>query len=116
MPICLRLLIQEMLRAFSFAIASAGKSIAANNAMIAMTTSSSMSVNAGGNDEGGDVRGVFIARYDFPGHHGYKDKRKGIAFCRITRHYIMQMCNKTGKFLGNLASNSNCGWLQKVVG
>src|SRR6266550_2257289 len=38
---------QEMLRAFSFASASAGNSIAARIEIMAMTTRSSISVNAG---------------------------------------------------------------------
>jgi hypothetical protein len=44
MPICFRLLMQEMLRAFSFAPANAGNNIAARIAMIAITTNSSISV------------------------------------------------------------------------
>src|ERR1039457_5374383 len=45
-PICLRLLVQLIWQAFFLAAASAGKSIAARIAMMAMTTSSSMSVKA----------------------------------------------------------------------
>src|SRR5436190_1723164 len=43
---CLRLFMQLVRLARSFALASAGSSIAARIAMMAMTTSSSMSVNA----------------------------------------------------------------------
>src|SRR5579884_594996 len=43
-PICRKLLRQEMARAFSRACAKTGKRMAARMAMIAMTTSSSMSV------------------------------------------------------------------------
>ena len=43
--ICLTLLVQLIVRAFSRAIASAGSSMAANIAMIAITTSSSFKVN-----------------------------------------------------------------------
>ncbi len=46
MPICFRLPIQVVRRAFSRAAASAGNSMAARTAMMAMTTSSSISVNA----------------------------------------------------------------------
>jgi len=46
MPICLRLLRQAMERAFSRACANTGKRIAAKMAMIAITTSSSIKVNA----------------------------------------------------------------------
>src|SRR5262245_53907531 len=42
---CLRLLTQEIAWALPFAFASAGKSIAARMAMMAMTTSSSIRVN-----------------------------------------------------------------------
>src|SRR6267142_2372426 len=45
-PICLRLLMQEMLRAFSLAIPRAGRSIAARMEMIAITTNNSISVKA----------------------------------------------------------------------
>ena len=45
-PSCLRLLIQVAWRAFSRACAKTGKRIAARIAMIAMTTRSSISVNA----------------------------------------------------------------------
>src|SRR5438876_10524139 len=47
-PICLRLLIQEMLRAFSLAIDNAGNNMAARMEMIAMTTSNSIKVKAQG--------------------------------------------------------------------
>ena len=43
--ICLTLLVQLMVRAFSRAFASAGSSIVANIAMIAITTSGSIKVN-----------------------------------------------------------------------
>src|SRR5579872_6069724 len=45
-PICLQLLRQEIARAFSRAWANTGNRIAARIAMIAMTTSNSISVNA----------------------------------------------------------------------
>ena len=43
-PICFRLLVQEIWRAFSRAFANAGSSIAARIAMMAITTSSSIKV------------------------------------------------------------------------
>ena len=46
MPTCLRLLRQEIICALCLALARAGKSMAARMAMIAMTTSSSIRVNA----------------------------------------------------------------------
>src|SRR5436190_789718 len=46
MPICLRLLRQAVDRAFSRACAKTGKRMAARMAMIAITTSSSIKVNA----------------------------------------------------------------------
>src|ERR1035438_3864274 len=45
MPICRRLLIQEILLDLIFADESAGNSIAAKMAMMALTTSNSISVN-----------------------------------------------------------------------
>ena len=45
-PSCLRLFVQAMRFAVSFAFASAGNSIPARMAMMAMTTSSSINVNA----------------------------------------------------------------------
>ena len=44
-PICLRLLMHQMLRAFSLAIPSAGKSMAAKTEIMAMTTNNSINVN-----------------------------------------------------------------------
>src|ERR1051325_7762569 len=43
-PVCLKLLVQEILRAFSRASANTGNSIAARMAIIAITTSRSISV------------------------------------------------------------------------
>src|SRR5882724_3641413 len=45
-PICFRLLIQEMLRAFSLAMPRAGRSMAARMEMMAITTNNSISVKA----------------------------------------------------------------------
>src|SRR6266571_7521622 len=45
-PICFRLLMQEMLRAFSLAMPKAGRSIAARIEMMAITTNNSISVKA----------------------------------------------------------------------
>ena len=43
---CFRLLVQPIMRAFSFALESAGNNIPARIAMMAMTTSNSINVNA----------------------------------------------------------------------
>src|SRR5689334_5426470 len=45
-PICLKLLTQAIRAAFSLAVASAGRSIAARMAIMAITTSNSINVNA----------------------------------------------------------------------
>ena len=45
-PSCRELLMQEMPDAFCFALLSAGNSMAARMAMMAMTTSNSINVNA----------------------------------------------------------------------
>src|SRR6266511_695897 len=45
-PTCLKLFVQEIFRALSFALANAGRSKLAKIAMMAITTNSSMSVNA----------------------------------------------------------------------
>src|SRR6266571_5088648 len=47
-PICFRLLMQEMLRAFSLAMPRAGRSIAARMEIMAITTNNSISVKAEG--------------------------------------------------------------------
>src|SRR5438105_696034 len=68
-PICFRLLMQEMPRAFSLAIERAGRSMAARTAMIAMTTSSSISVKPSVNDEWGDTwRVLTTPRFGAAGH------------------------------------------------
>ena len=46
-PICRRLFVQVVRAALSLALAKAGNNMAAKMAMMAMTTSNSMSVNAG---------------------------------------------------------------------
>ncbi len=55
---CFRLLVQLDCCAFAFALANAGKSIAARMAMMAMTTSNSIRVKAC--DRHREVQGVFI--------------------------------------------------------
>jgi hypothetical protein len=55
-PICLRLFTHLARRPCSFALAKAGKSMEARIAMIAITTSNSMSVNAPDRDRRGIMR------------------------------------------------------------
>jgi hypothetical protein len=61
MPSCFRLLLQRTAMAFDLALLSAGRSIPARIAMIAITTSSSIRVKAAFRDDG--PRGsVFMVR------------------------------------------------------
>src|SRR5262249_11511402 len=87
-PICLRLLVQLVRRAFSRAFAKTGNNIAASIAMIAITTSSSISVKARWRRDGQHCRdendnGSMMFIWFLPGAN--KDNDSGYALSRRTR-------------------------------